>query len=874
MEARRSGVERPFSRVAVWLAASAAALGVVMLAVRALGVQPGPWGLGDRPGAGLGLLLGGTAIASLGRAPQSRIVRTCAWLAALGAAIVGGSGVIEFAGFGLSDENVAVPVAVCLILIGIGTVLASARPFNSLAAQWAGGSALAISLLGLLGHAYRADALYRATAHVPVTVWGALGCALLGSAILVARPEYAASRVLAGRTLGAAHLRRALPLMLVVPFVSASIALAGQRAGWYGESVAFALFTLLAMAALAALGASSARHVDALARERTQLENLFGRTFDNAAVGVAHLDREGRWLRVNDRGCEIVGWSREELLGADSGEITHVEDRGLDTLIRDGFLRGEIDSQHVEKRFLTKSGGLVWADVFISGEREKGGEISYYIAVIQDISARKRAEGAKDAFFALISHELRSPLNALSGWLAVLRSGATPETRARAFEVAERSVWILDRLIGDLLDASRIASGKLEIEREVFDLLEVVQGSVAMVEPVARARDVRISLRMPEQAPFIEGDPHRIDQILRNLIDNALKFTPAGGRIDVSVTAAGAEAIRIAVCDTGRGIPRAMLARVFDPLQQGEAGPRGIDRGLGLGLTIVRHLVELHGGHVEAASDGLGCGSTFTVTLPTTPIPQRLVPTSAPDDGDLLDGIRVLLIKPDRMAAEAVALVLENANADVVWVRQGDEVLERTGLRPHVVVADLDALEDDACELLRTLRARNGDVELAAIATSAGDRMAARRRARAAGFDRLLARPFPPSDLIGAIQALLERPSRVLVVDDDRDCADSLGILLARRGFEVERAYDATRALEIAAEFRPDAILTDVELADEHDGIALARALRKNAGPSPVLIAISGHSQETLGAHAELFDRFVRKPVDIDFLLPWLRRKG
>jgi hypothetical protein len=130
------------------------------------------------------------------------------------------------------------------------------------------------------------------------------------------------------------------------------------------------------------------------------------------------------------------------------------------------------------------------------------------------------------------------------------------------------------------------------------------------------------------------------------------------------------EAVRIAVRDTGRGIPRAMLARVFDPLQQGEAGPRGVDRGLGLGLTIVRRLVELHGGRVEAASDGLGCGSTFTVTLPTTAIPQRLVPTSAPDDGDLLDGIRVLLIKPDRMAAEAVALVLENANADVVWVRQ------------------------------------------------------------------------------------------------------------------------------------------------------------------------------------------------------------
>ncbi len=873
MEPRRSGAERPFSQVAEWLAWGAIALGAVMLAVWSLGDRPGPWSLGERPGAGLGLVLGGAAIASLHRRPRSRMVHASAWLAALGAATLGGVSLSGFSGFGTSEEIVAVPLATCLILIGAGILLASVRPFNSLVAQLAGGGAVALSLLVLLGHAYRADALYRVPGDVPATIWGAIGCALLGAAILVARPEYALSRVLSGRTLGAEHLRRALPLVLVVPFASASAALAGQRAGWYGENVAFALFTLLAMAALAALGASSARHVDALARRRSELENLFRRTFDNAAVGVAHLDHEGRWVRVNDRACEIVGWPREELLGADFRAITHAEDLPLDALVLDGFARGEVDSQHLEKRFRTKGGDLVWVDVFISSEREKNGEISYYIAVIQDISARKQAEGAKDAFFALISHELRSPLNALSGWLAVLRTDSTPETRAHAIEVAERSVWILDRLIGDLLDASRIASGKLEIEREVFDLLEVVQESVATVEPLARARDVRISLRTPEQAPFIAGDPQRIDQILRNLIDNALKFTPAGGHIELSVTPAGADAVRIDVRDTGRGIPRSLLARVFDPLQQGEGGPRGVDRGLGLGLTIVQHLVELHEGRVEAASDGLGCGSTFTVTLPTAPIPQRLLPTSPPEDGDLLDGIQVLLIKPDRAAAEAVALVLENSNADVVWVRHGEEAIERTGLRPRVVVADLDALEDAACGLLRTLRARIGDAEFAAIATSAGDRMTARRRARAAGFDRLLARPFAPSELIGAIRGLLDRPCRVLVVDDDRDSADSLGILLARRGFEVERAYDATRALEIAADFRPDAVLTDLGLHDPDEGPALARALRRSEGGAPILIAVSGRSPDTLGTDAVLFDGFARKPVDLDVLLPLLRRK-
>jgi PAS domain S-box-containing protein len=839
-----------------------------------LGLHPERWSLAGRPAAGLGLVLGGLAIVGLRRTPRRRLGSLFAGLAAGGAATVGGVGLAAAWSSGGPPAILGTSEAVSLLLIGTGILVAAARPFNSLTAQLAGSGATAISLLVLLGHVYRADALYTVPGEVPTTVWGAVGCTLLGAAVLMARPEYAVPRTLAGRSLGTEHLRRALPLLLLVPLASGSIALAGHRADWYGESVAFALFTLLGTAALAVLGASSARHLDLLARERARLENLFRRTFDNAAVGVAHLGPDIRWQLLNDRACEILGWSREELLGEDARAITLPEDRVLDESLIDGFRRGEIDSQYLEKRFRRKSGELVWVDFFVSCERDKSGDVSYYIAVLQDITDRKRAEGAKDAFFGLISHELRSPLNALSGWLAVLRSDTTPETRARAIQVADRSVWMLDRLIGDLLDASRIASGKLEIDREVFDLLEVVQGSIAMVEPIARSRGVSIALRTPDEAPFVAGDPQRIDQILRNLMDNAVKFTPAGGRIHIAVTPSDDASVQIVISDTGRGIPRSMLTRIFDPLEQGEAGPRGAGRGLGLGLTIVARLVELHGGCVEAASDGLGCGTTFTVTLPTTPIPQRLVPTTQTDDSDLLDGVQVLLVKPDRPAAEAVALILENANADVVWVRQLDEVIERPGLRPRVLVADLDALGDEAPRLLQTLRARTGDAELSAIATSAEDRMAARRRAREAGFDRLLSRPFAAADLIAAIQGLLERPTRVLVVDDDRDSADSLGILLARRGFEVERAYDASRALEIAADFRPDAILTDIEFGDDHDGVALARALRKREGAPPVLIAISGHSPEALGKDAELFDRVVRKPVDLDFLLPSLRRKG
>lgn len=860
---------RPFTRAAALLGLSAAGLGGAVAVLNLLGVAPAP-GLalfGGRTITALALALGGAAIAALHRAPGQAAVRAAAIAAALGVAGVGGVSLAS--AWRTGSELVPLPTAAALLLIGASIPWAARRPAGSAAVQAAAGAALAVSLLALLGRAYSARPFYELGGTAPAHVGSLLGCAVLALALLLARPEYALSRVLAGRSLGADHLRRTVPALLAVPVATGLLALGGLRAGLYGEEVAFAVFTLLAMAAIGLLGAAGAHRIDVIAREREALEGLFQRTFENASVGVARLDREGRWLHVNARLTEIVGWPRDELIGRSFAEITHAEDLGFDREMVAALARGELDSQHVEKRYVTKQGHPVWVDSFVSAAREDDGRISYLIAVIQDIGARKRAERAKDEFFALVSHELRSPLHVLGAWLSVLRHENEPHTRARALEAAERSADLLNRLIGDLLDASRIASGKLEIEREVFDLLEVVQAVAAAFQPLAVSRGVALELVRPAQASFVVGDAARIEQVVRNLVDNALKFTAPGGRVELRMASADGLA-SLSVSDTGQGIAPDLLPRIFDRLAQGEGGPRGAGRGLGLGLSIVRHLVELHGGRIEAHSEGPGRGARFVVTLPEVAMPQRLAPSSPADESDALDGVRVLLVKPEREAAEALALAFEAAGASVAWVHSAEEALARTRQRrPHAVVADVDAACDDWAAWLRALRAP-GEPRLVALALSAGDHATERRRARAAGFDGFLGRPADPRRIVALVHGLLAAPRRLLVVDDDRDAADSLAILLARRGFEVERAYGAAQALEVAARMQPSVVLTDLQLGTE-DGAALARALRAS-GLAPLrILAISGRGALEAGVEPGLFDGFARKPVDPDALLGLLQ---
>jgi PAS domain S-box-containing protein len=628
---------------------------------------------------------------------------------------------------------------------------------------------------------------------------------------------------------------------------------------------------------------------DVTGRKRTQTElELAHRALACSVDGVVIASArraEGEIVYVNPAFTRITGLPAQEAIGRSwlfLGELG-----GDQPALHE--LCARMRREESVSALLPNARAEGWSEIRISPVVDpRTGTVTHHVGILEDVSERleaaaererllleavgaraeaERAARAKDEFFALVSHELRSPLSAITSWLAVLRRQGPGEVRARALEVLQRNAALLTRLIGDLLDVSRIVSGKLEIEREPFDLLAVVQGAVTALGPSARERGVALELHAAPEPAFVEGEPERMEQVLRNVIENALKFTPGGGRVDVELATHGSE-IELLVRDTGRGIAPEDLPRVFDRFRQGEARPGSGDRGLGLGLSIVRHLVELHGGEVEASSEGLGCGATIRVVLPAVPLPQRLAARGAQAAPDSFEGLCVLLLDDDRTAAEALAIALEEADAEVAWVRSAAEALAQADvLRPQVLVAEVDALATEAADLLKALRdSVHANRLAAAVALSTASTLANRRQALQAGFDAYLVRPFEPARLIALIRTLIARPRRVLVVDDDPDSADSLALLLSRRGFEVERAYDAESALRAAADFAPSVIVTDLRLGTD-SGVELARGWRAQGEGRPLLVAATGRAAEELGEDAALFDGFVRKPIELDALL-------
>jgi signal transduction histidine kinase len=264
---------------------------------------------------------------------------------------------------------------------------------------------------------------------------------------------------------------------------------------------------------------------------------------------------------------------------------------------------------------------------------------------------RRRAEEAsrlKDEFLATVSHELRTPLTAMLGWVQLLRTGRLAgDKQARALETVERNCRAQAQLIEDLLDVSRIVTGKLRLDVEPMELADAVRGALDVVRPAAKAKGVRLEAELDAEASPFQGDPQRLQQVVWNLLSNAVKFTPGGGRVDVTLRREGPTAV-IQVRDTGRGIDPDFLPHVFERFRQADGGPTRTFGGLGLGLAIVRHLVELHGGRVEASSDGLGQGATFTVWLPARhasvePLPPgegEGVPARPPRQGELAGSTR------------------------------------------------------------------------------------------------------------------------------------------------------------------------------------------------------------------------------------------
>jgi PAS domain S-box-containing protein len=409
------------------------------------------------------------------------------------------------------------------------------------------------------------------------------------------------------------------------------------------------------------------------------------------------------------------------------------------------------------------------ADLALREELARHASIAIDNAKLYEIAQRERARvehanQAKDVFLATVSHELRTPLNAMLGWTRLLRSGAlAPDKFQRGLETIERNAVAQAQLIEDLLDISRIISGKLRLEVRAVDLLKVVEAAVDVVRPTADARGVRLEVNLCRDA-MVAGDPDRLQQVIWNLLSNGIKFTPRGGVVKVRQAVHGGN-VRLQVIDSGEGIPREFLPHVFDQFRQADGSPTRAHGGLGLGLSIVRHLVELHGGSIRAASDGAGKGATFTVDLPAGAARhagERATPVQSSASVPIecaphLEGLHVLVVDDEESACELLVTVLEQCKMIVTCARSAAAGFDAfTRLRPDALVSDIGMPREDGYTLIRRIRALPAEAggRLPAVALTAYARIEDRMQALTAGFTMHVAKPVEPAELIAVLGTL------------------------------------------------------------------------------------------------------------------------
>jgi PAS domain S-box-containing protein len=382
----------------------------------------------------------------------------------------------------------------------------------------------------------------------------------------------------------------------------------------------------------------------------------------------------------------------------------------------------------------------------------------------------EQANRAKDEFLATLSHELRTPLTAILGWTRMLRSGhLSPEKQARALETVERNAQVQTQLIEDLLDVSRIIAGKVRLEMRPVCPRAVVEAALDSVRPTAEAKGVLLHAALDPAAGSIRGDPDRLQQVVWNLLSNAIKFTPKGGRVEARLRRTEASIV-IEVEDNGQGIPLDFLPHVFERFRQFEGGAMRKHGGLGLGLAIVRHITELHGGTIEAHSEGEWRGARFTVTLPLAAVlPEAekvpMAPAAVRESRPFtvkpeLQGLRVLVVDDAQDARDFVATVVESCGAQALIASSAAEAMDQAlRLRPDIIVSDVGMPGEDGYSLIRRLRMLppHEGGQTPAIALTAFTRMDDRARALLAGFQMHLAKPVEPSELVRVLASLTGR---------------------------------------------------------------------------------------------------------------------
>ena len=527
------------------------------------------------------------------------------------------------------------------------------------------------------------------------------------------------------------------------------------------------------------------------AGERRSGEAQLRAILDGALDAVVSMDARGRITFWNPQAERLFGWSRDEAMGRVLAELIipaslrEAHTRGLDHYLDtgEGLLLGRV----VEVMALRRDGREVPVELAVT-VLKKAGHHSF-TAFIRDVSERKKGEENSRLLvetshnlelLSTLSHELRTPLTAIVGWAYLLRMGGLDEATAkRALDTIERNAKSQAQKISDILDVSKIATGKLRLNLRAMDLPVAIVSAVEAAMPAANAKGIHLQTVLDPTAGPVWGDPDRLQQVVWNLLSNAVKFTAHGGSVHVRLARRDSHAA-ITVEDTGTGIRADFLPHVFERFRQGDETSTRAHGGMGLGLAVVRYLVEMHGGSVSVTSRGTGQGSAFTVILPLAAAgaregagapPQALA--EAPEAEEVfadiprLHGVRVLVCLRGADDREAIAGILKKGGAEVAAVGSPEEALRSMAQRPaQVLLSEVDGPGGDGYALLkevRTLPAERGGL-VPAAAVMAYARSEDRIRALREGFQLYVSKPVHPAELITVVASLADRPPVAAVV--------------------------------------------------------------------------------------------------------------
>lgn len=701
---------------------------------------------------------------------------------------------------GGSDLRTSTTALSALLLVGVALLaLDREMPGGGRPAQALALVAALVPVQALIAYCYGLQPARVGNAFTQVGLPGALGLVALCAAVLLARPEHGIVKIVVSSSPAGVMARRMLVVFVLLPVLLGWLFLvAGLRAGQYEAMVGASLVVLSAVVTGAATVWWNARSIQRVDEMRTSIEEKlraereWSRTtlasIGDAVIAADHL---GRVSDLNPVAEALTGLRAADALGRPVETVFRIHGanrRALESPFARVSREGRMVNLPRETMLVGRAGETFPVEGCAAPIRDERGRPRGAVLVFRDISERRRVEEerssllareraaraeaeqasrAKDEFIATLSHELRTPLNSVLGWARLLRLGKLDGRGVqRAVEAIERGATTQAQIVDDLLDMARIVRGQLRLDVRAVDLVPVIEAAIDTVRPAAVAREIEIAAVLDPRAGQAAGDPGRLQQVVWNLLTNAVKFTPSGGKVEVRL-GRGPESVLVSVSDTGAGIPHEFLPHVFERFRQADSSTTRAHGGLGLGLAIVRHIVEAHGGSVAADSAGPGLGSSFTVSLPLwqnrpvakvveapRPAPRMATPSPSPAS---LRGLRIVVVDDDPDTLDLVRQLLEDAGAAVRAVGSAAEALE--ALRrapPDALLSDIGMPGEDGYELIRKVRAlppeEGGQVPAAALTAFA--HFEHRQQALSSGYQLYLAKPIDPAELTAAVARL------------------------------------------------------------------------------------------------------------------------